>query len=463
MASCSRSASRVRLARPVSGSCRAISARRSSLSFCSVTSCMATTAPSIQPVVVHQGLAVDADLALVPVLRLEDDLDVAELLAGHGPDQRVLTLGHGRPVGPAQALVGGDGPDRVVVLVEPVELAGGRVEHGDAPLVVAGHDALFQRVQQHLEELLLPPQLRPPTWRTAVTSLNEATAPVTAPSAPAWPGRWLRTHIGGRPVAQEAVDDPDRPAALRRLAPMGSSAAVDRLSVDIDHLDAPGPGRSHQVVDPPADEPHPGSLEHHLERLVDPDHRAVGVDHHHPVGQRLDDGGLPAVDVEDLLLEALVLGDVPDVDHDPADGIVEMVGRHHLEVDRLPVGPHRAHLEGHRQPASGHQVVEEGPHRLDAQRVEQPEGVEPDDVADVVAEQALGRCADEDEAAGGADHRHHVEVLLAEGVEPRLARRPRPVAGRRDRAPDATGTVAGTGPTGSGPPTARGPRTRRRR
>ena len=63
------------------------------------------------------------------------------------------------------------------------------------------------------------------------------------------------------------------------------------------------------------------------------------------------------------------------------------------------------------------------------ERVEQPEGVEPDDVADVVAEQPLGRGADEDEPAVGADHRHHVELLLAEGVEPGL-RRPgrRPVA-----------------------------------
>ena len=66
-------------------------------------------------VVVDQGLAVDAHLALVPGLRLEDDLDVAQLLTRHGPDQRVLPLGDGRPVGPAEALVGGDGPDRIVV------------------------------------------------------------------------------------------------------------------------------------------------------------------------------------------------------------------------------------------------------------------------------------------------------------------------------------------------------------
>ena len=49
MASCNRSANSVRLASPVSGSWRAISASRSSFSFCSVTSCMATTAPSIEP------------------------------------------------------------------------------------------------------------------------------------------------------------------------------------------------------------------------------------------------------------------------------------------------------------------------------------------------------------------------------------------------------------------------------
>ena len=41
--------------------------------------------------------------------------------------------------------------------------------------------------------------------------------------------------------------------------------------------------------------PDPGRPEHDLEGLVDPDDRAGRVDHHHAVGQRLDDGGLAAV------------------------------------------------------------------------------------------------------------------------------------------------------------------------
>ena len=108
MASCSRSASRVRLASPVSGSWRAISARRSSLQLLLGDVVHGHHRAEHPPVVVDQGLAVDAHLALIAGLRLEDDLDVAELLTGHGPDQRVLPLGHGRSVGPAEPLVGRD-------------------------------------------------------------------------------------------------------------------------------------------------------------------------------------------------------------------------------------------------------------------------------------------------------------------------------------------------------------------
>ena len=110
-----------------------------------------------------------------------------------------------------------------------------------------------------------------------------------------------------------------------------------------------------------------------------------------------------------------------------------------------PVGPDGPHLQGHRQSAPGHQVVEEGPDRLDAQGVEQREGVLADDVADVVAEQPLGRGADED--------------------EPAVARRPPPP--RRTPARRASGTRRLTtaavavpvpgGPRASGPTPFRAP------
>jgi hypothetical protein len=74
-----------------------------------------------------------------------------------------------------------------------------------------------------------------------------------------------------------------------------------------------------------------------------------------------------------------------------------MIGSRDIEVDRLPVGTHRLDLEGDRQPAPSHQVVEEGPHRFDAQRVEQTERVLADDAAGVVTEQPLRRGAHEDE------------------------------------------------------------------
>ena len=63
-----------------------------------------------------------------------------------------------------------------------MEPPGRRVEDGDPALGVAGHDPLFEGVQQDLEELLLPAELGG-RLRASVISLNEATAPVIAPSA----------------------------------------------------------------------------------------------------------------------------------------------------------------------------------------------------------------------------------------------------------------------------------------
>ena len=58
-------------------------------------------------------------------------------------------------------------------------------------------------------------------WRTAVTSLNEATAPVTLPSAPGMAWALVRIHIGRAPVAQEPEDHTDRPAATAQAGPDG--------------------------------------------------------------------------------------------------------------------------------------------------------------------------------------------------------------------------------------------------
>ena len=130
-----------------------------------------------------------------------------------------------------------------------------------------------------------------------------------------------------------------------------------------------------------AEQPDPGRLEHHLESHVDPDHGAGGVDDHDPVGEGLDDRRLAAVHIEHRLLEASAVTGVPDGDHHAADRVVQMVGRHHVEVDCPTVGPHRLHLERDREPTARHQVVEEGAHVIDAGGIEEGEGVQPHHVA----------------------------------------------------------------------------------
>ena len=88
------------------------------------------------------------------------------------------------------------------------------------------------------------------------------------------------------------------------------------------------------------------------------------------------------------------------------------------------VGRRARQLQRHRQPATGHQVVEEVLHLVRARRLEQGEGVEADRVADVEAEDALGRGADEDQATLGST--------------PRRPRRPRG-AHRPEVGPSANG------------------------
>jgi hypothetical protein len=228
---------------------------------------------------------------------------------------------------------------------------------------------------------------------------------------------FIRVHMGGRPGRRRPRTTPTARRPVRRLArtgwsstPTGSPYSSTRSSVD------QGLALVHSLLQyvgqSVAQRPDAGGLEHHLEGLVDPDHGPDGVHHQHSVGQRVDDGGLPAVLVADPLLQLLPTGDVPDVGHDPPDGIGQVVDRNHVEIDGRPVGPDRLHLEGDRQPTPGHQVPEEGPDRLDAQRVEQPEGVPTDHVREVVAEQPFGRRADEHEPALVVDDCHHVELVF---------------------------------------------------
>jgi len=106
-------------------------------------------------VLVDQGLPVDADLAQLAVRRGQDDLGVAQPLAGHGAQQRVLVGLHRRAVGVAQHPAARDAADRLHVVTEPVEAAGGGVEDRHPALGVAGHDPLVEGVEQHAEELLL--------------------------------------------------------------------------------------------------------------------------------------------------------------------------------------------------------------------------------------------------------------------------------------------------------------------
>ena len=182
MASRIRTASSVRLASPVSGSWWARSARRSSLRFCSVTSCMATTAPSFQPSSSTRAWPLTLTLRCSPASGLQDDLDVAQPLAGHGPEQRVLPRVHRRAVGVAEPRLVGMRPIGSTSSRQAVEAPGRRVEDGHPALGVAGHDALVEGVEQDLEELLLLAE-RGGRLRASVMSLNDATAPVTAPSA----------------------------------------------------------------------------------------------------------------------------------------------------------------------------------------------------------------------------------------------------------------------------------------
>ncbi len=60
-------------------------------------------------------------------------------------------------------------------------------------------------------------------WRTAVTSLKEATAPAMAPSAPNMAWTLVRIHIGGVPLRRSPWTTPTDRRPLRRLAPIGSS------------------------------------------------------------------------------------------------------------------------------------------------------------------------------------------------------------------------------------------------
>ena len=254
-------------------------------------------------------------------------------------------------------------------------------------------------------------------------SLNEATAPVTAPSGPTMAWALIRTHIG-RPVACAAARARPRPTA----GPGAGSTSTDgprRRSVSpvgVEHLEPSARAAAmRSSMRRPRSRTRGASnmtSKASLTRTTVPSASTIIT----PSASDSMMRGLATVDIaRPAARGCLLLGDVADVDHDPADRVVEMVGRHHLEVDRPPVGPDRAHLEGDRQPAPGHQVVEEGAHRVrrspsrTARRRPSPTTL-----LTSYPNSALGRGADED--------------------EPTVRRRSRPP--RRSRAPRASGTAA---------------------
>ena len=301
---------------------------------------------------------------------------------------------------------------------------GRRVEHGDPPFGVTRHDALLEGVQQDLEELLLAAELG-----RRLAGGGDVAEGRHRPGDRA-PGVDHGLSVGPDPQGRPPLAP--HPEYHADGAPAGPEAGHDRVvvgpegtTVGVHHLEVAGRSTGQEVLEMPTEEPHPGRLEHHFERLVHPHDDADRVDHHDAVGQGLHQGRLAVVHVADPLFEPLALGDVADVDHDAADRVVEMVGRHYVEVDRRAIGPDRLHLEGHRQAPPRHQVPEECPDRLHAQRVEQGEGVHADHVADVIAQQPFRRRAHEDEAALRADHGDHVEFVLVEIVEPGLVHRSR--------------------------------------
>ena len=117
---------------------------------------MATTAPSFHPSSSTRACPLTLTLRCSPSARLEHDLDVAEPLARTWPGAAGSPRGSSRrPSGRRSSRLDGIRPDRLDVVGESVQPAGGRVEDGDPALGVAGDDALVEGVEQHLEELLL--------------------------------------------------------------------------------------------------------------------------------------------------------------------------------------------------------------------------------------------------------------------------------------------------------------------
>ena len=173
-------------------------------------------------------------------------------------------------------------------------------------------------------------------------SLNEGTAPVASPSDPTMAWALTRTHNVDPSGRRMPMTTPTIRRPGRRLAMTGWSSGHHRLSLAVDELESVGGRPVHDVFEVPPDQTHPRRLEHHLEGLVDPHDRPRRVHHQHAVGQRLDDGGLASGHLPQPLLKRRSLGDVPDVDDDPTDGVVQMIGRRHVEVDRGPVRPDRA-------------------------------------------------------------------------------------------------------------------------
>ena len=132
---------------------------------------------------------------------------------------------------------------------------------------------------------------------------------------------------------------PIDPLPRRRATSKGCCPAGSSIAGLVEYLRGPVRPRRQQVLERLAQDADPGSAEHDLECLVDPDHRAVDVDHDQAVGQRFDRAFWRRSTSSDALFEVLAGRDVAEGHDDPADRVVEVVGSLQLEVDLVAVGP----------------------------------------------------------------------------------------------------------------------------
>ena len=224
MASCRRSASRVRLASPVSGSCSASSASRSSFSFCSVTSCMATTAPSMDPSSSTSG----CPLRLTLRFRPDRDSSTSSTSQSCSPDMARMS-------GFSRGDMGEPSPRR-----RPWSL--GMLPMGSAPssspwsLLADGLKTVIRpsesqatmpssRVSNRTWRKRSSRWSSAADWRTTVMSLNEDTAPTTPPAS-TMACELARIHTGSPPRLRSPRTSPTERRPPRRATKVGWSRSV---------------------------------------------------------------------------------------------------------------------------------------------------------------------------------------------------------------------------------------------